>query len=123
MKSKITTGQFLADKLAHGMGSWTFLILQTAILGIWIIANLISPFIFDPYPFVFLNLVLSFQAAYAAPIIMMSNNRQEDIDRKRSIDIYNLEKAQHKNIEGLIIHIDKHFHELHERINKLESKK
>lgn len=122
-KIKLTLGQYLADMLAYGMGSWNFLIIQTIILTLWIIVNALVPSLtFDPYPFVFLNLILSFQAAYAAPIIMMSNNRQEEIDRQRSISIYMLEKQQHKNIEDLVKHIDKHFDSLNERIEKIESK-
>lgn len=121
MKNGLTIGQFLADKVAFSMGSWTFLIIQTAILAVWIIFNVFSPNNFDPYPFVFLNLVLSFQAAYAAPVIMMASNRQEEIDRDRSIKIYDLEKQQHKNLSHLLEHIDKHFHLLNQRIDKIES--
>lgn len=122
MKTQLSLGQFLADKIAYGMGSWSFLIIQTLILFFWIIFNIISLSNFDPYPFVFLNLVLSFQAAYAAPIIMMSSNRQEEIDRDRSIKIYNLEKQQHENLVKLIDHIDNHFHDLNKKIIDIESK-
>lgn len=122
MKPQLSLGQFLADKIAYGMGSWSFLIIQTLILFFWIIFNIISLSNFDPYPFVFLNLVLSFQAAYAAPIIMMSSNRQEEIDRDRSIKIYNLEKQQHENLVKLIDHIDNHFHDLNKKIIDIESK-
>lgn len=122
MKTQLSLGQFLADKIAYGMGSWSFLIIQTLILFFWIIFNIISLSNFDPYPFVFLNLVLSFQAAYAAPIIMMSSNRQEEIDRGRSIKIYNLEKQQHENLVKLIDHIDNHFHDLNKKIIDIESK-
>jgi len=120
--AKLTLGQKLADMLARGMGSWSFLIIQTTILVIWIVWNTVTGYEFDPYPFVFLNLVLSFQAAYAAPIIMMSSNRQEEIDRTRSINIYNLEKSQHKNIENLVRHIDQHFHQLNKRLDAVETK-
>jgi uncharacterized membrane protein len=122
MKTQLSLGQFLADKIAYGMGSWSFLIIQTLILFFWIIFNIISLSNFDPYPFVFLNLVLSFQAAYAAPIIIMSSNRQEEIDRDRSIKIYNLEKQQHENLVKLIDHIDNHFHDLNKKIIDIESK-
>ena len=120
--AKLTLGQKFADKLARGMGSWSFLIIQTAMLAIWIVWNTLTGLEFDPYPFVFLNLILSFQAAYAAPIIMMSSNRQEEIDRARSINIYTLEKSQHKNIENLVRHIDQHFHQLNSRLDAIESK-
>jgi uncharacterized membrane protein len=80
---ELTTGQRIADIVAASMGSWNFIIIQSVILLIWIILN-VTAFVeqWDPYPFILLNLALSFQAAYAAPFIMMSQNRQQDIDRK-----------------------------------------
>ncbi len=79
---RLTFGQRFADRVAATMGSWPFIIIQSIILVIWIVLNL-TAYIqrWDPYPFILLNLVLSFQAAYAAPFIMMSQNRQQDIDR------------------------------------------
>jgi len=84
-ESGLTMGQKIADLVAATMGSWSFIILQSAILIVWIVLN-ITAFVrrWDPYPFILLNLALSFQAAYAAPIIMMSQNRQQDIDRKQA---------------------------------------
>lgn len=114
---KLTLGQRLADMLARGMGSWMFLIVQSSILLGWVLWNSLTNMEFDSYPFIFLNLLLSFQAAYAAPIIMMSSNRQEEIDRDRNINIYNLEKSQHENLSALVNHIDDHFHKLNERID------
>jgi uncharacterized membrane protein len=83
--SGLTLGQRIADMVAAAMGSWTFIIVQTTILLIWIVLN-VTAFVqkWDPYPFILLNLALSFEAAYAAPIIMMSQNRQQDIDRKQA---------------------------------------
>ena len=80
---KLTAGQRIADTVAATMGSWTFIIIQSAILAVWIALN-VTAWIrqWDPYPFILLNLALSFQAAYAAPFIMMSQNRQQDIDRR-----------------------------------------
>jgi uncharacterized membrane protein len=80
---ELTTGQRIADIVAATMGSWNFIIIQSVILLIWIILN-VTAFMeqWDPYPFILLNLALSFQAAYAAPFIMMSQNRQQDIDRQ-----------------------------------------
>jgi uncharacterized membrane protein len=79
----LTFGQRVADGVAAMMGSWPFIIVQSAILLIWIALNL-TAYVrnWDPYPFILLNLALSFQAAYAAPFIMMSQNRQSDIDRQ-----------------------------------------
>ena len=76
------TGERIADQVAATVGSWRFIITQTIILVLWILFNVINGFRhWDPYPFILLNLALSFQAAYIAPIIMMSQNRQADIDR------------------------------------------
>jgi len=80
---KLTTGQRIADKVAATMGSWPFIIVQSILLLVWIVLNLTAWVQqWDPYPFILLNLALSFQAAYAAPFIMMAQNRQQDIDRQ-----------------------------------------
>jgi uncharacterized membrane protein len=82
---ELTLGQKVADAVAATMGSWRFIIVQSAILLAWIVLNITAYFQhWDPYPFILLNLALSFQAAYAAPFIMMSQNRQQDIDRKEA---------------------------------------
>src|SRR3954447_12830404 len=80
-----TTGQKIADAIATTMGSWPFIIIQTTILAAWITLN-IAAWIrhWDPYPFILLNLALSFQAVYAAPFIMMGQNRQADVDRLKA---------------------------------------
>jgi len=76
-------GQRVADRVAATMGSWRFIIVQSGVLAVWIAFNVAEVVwrAWDPYPFILLNLVLSFQAAYAAPIIMMSQNRQSAKDR------------------------------------------
>jgi uncharacterized membrane protein len=78
----LTFGQRVADTVASTMGSWSFIIVQSTILLVWIVLN-ITAYVqrWDPYPFILLNLALSFQAAYAAPFIMMSQNRQSSKDR------------------------------------------
>ncbi len=79
----LTVGQKIADTVASTMGSWRFIIIQSTILLFWIGANATAWINhWDPYPFILLNLALSFQAAYAAPFIMMAQNRQQDIDRQ-----------------------------------------
>ncbi len=79
---QLTFGQKVADRVASGMGSWTFIILQTIAVMCWVTLNIIA-FVqhWDPYPFILLNLLFSVQAAYAAPIIMMAQNRQAERDR------------------------------------------
>jgi uncharacterized membrane protein len=80
-----TFGARAADVFTAAVGSWTFLIAQTAILAAWIAVNLVAwAYRWDPYPFILLNLVLSFQAAYATPIIMMSQNRQARLSERRN---------------------------------------
>jgi uncharacterized membrane protein len=82
-EASMTLGQRVADGVAATMGSWRFIIIQSIILAIWIVLNAVELIVrpWDPYPFILLNLMLSFQAAYAAPIIMMSQNRQAAKDR------------------------------------------
>jgi uncharacterized membrane protein len=88
-EDELTFGQRVADNVAATMGSWPFIILQSMILLAWIALNLTAWIRhWDPYPFILLNLALSFQAAYAAPFIMMSQNRQQDVDRRKAADDY-----------------------------------
>lgn len=82
LEDRLTLGQRIADGVAATMGSWRFIIIQSCLLICWVTLNVIRLIThWDPYPFILLNLALSFQAAYAAPIIMMSQNRQSDKDR------------------------------------------
>ncbi|WP_211187466.1 DUF1003 domain-containing protein [Neoroseomonas marina] len=82
-------GAVLADAVASTVGSWRFIIVQTGLITAWITGNAIfGGGAWDPYPFILLNLLLSFQAAYTAPVIMMSQNRQADIDRDRALADY-----------------------------------
>jgi uncharacterized membrane protein len=82
---RLTVGQRVADRFAATIGGWRFIIAQSCVLVVWLVLN-VAAWVrhWDPYPFILLNLVLSFQAAYAAPIIMMSQNRQEAKDRLRA---------------------------------------
>jgi uncharacterized membrane protein len=80
-----TFGERVADGFAAVVGSWTFIIVQSAVLLGWVIVNVLAwAYQWDPYPFILLNLVLSFQAAYASPIIMMSQNRQARLSEQRN---------------------------------------
>ncbi|MBW8745428.1 MAG: DUF1003 domain-containing protein [Sphingomonas sp.] len=98
----LTLGQRVADGVAAGMGSWRFIIIQSVLLTFWVILN-VTAWIrhWDPYPFILLNLALSFQAAYAAPIIMMAQNRQQDIDRKAADNDYKINIKAELEIELL----------------------
>ncbi len=103
-----TFGQRLSDKIAGGMGSWKFIIWQSVIVLLWMILNIIA-FMqhWDPYPFILLNLIFSTQAAYAAPIIMMSQNRQSQRDRIQADNDYNTNVEAKKEIEALQIQLNK----------------
>ncbi len=104
----IPLGGRVADKVAAIVGSWRFIIVQSCLLALWIGANALAwvakPW--DPYPFSLLNLALSFQAAYTAPIIMMSQNRQSDIDRDKAKLDYDINLKSELEIELLHQKID-----------------
>jgi uncharacterized membrane protein len=105
--SDLTAGQKIADAVAAGMGSWRFIIIQSVLLLAWIALN-VTAYIkhWDPYPFILLNLALSFQAAYAAPFIMMAQNRQQDVDRKEAENDYQINIKAELEIELLHQKID-----------------
>ncbi len=71
----------IADRVTTFLGSWTFIMIQTVIVAVWVAGNIILVFHFDPYPFIFLNLAFSTQAAYAAPLILLASNRASIRDR------------------------------------------
>ena len=98
-----TFGERVADGFAAVVGSWTFIIVQSLLLLVWVIVNLLAwKFRWDPYPFILLNLALSFQAAYASPIIMMSQNRQNRIaDRRNELDLQINLLAEQESTETL----------------------
>ena len=104
---KLTTGQRIADRLAAVMGSWGFIIVQSILLTIWIIMNVAAYMNhWDPYPFILLNLALSFQAAYAAPIIMMSQNRQAAKDRLMAEQDYDINIKAEDELKSIMSHLE-----------------
>ncbi len=104
---EVSIGQRLADKLAKVMGSWPFIIIQSAVLVCWIIANITAAIHkWDPYPFILLNLALSFQAAYAAPVIMMSQNRQAAKDRLMAEEDYIINIKAEKEVKTIMTHLE-----------------
>ena len=131
---QLTLGQRVADRVAATMGSWTFIIIQSAILVAWIIMNVVAYMRhWDPYPFILLNLALSFQAAYAAPFIMMAQNRQQEIDRQAAMNDYQVNiKAEleiemlHHKIDELrqteVLHLTEVVHQLVDMLQKAENR-
>lgn len=109
--SELTFGEKISDSVAKFGGSWTFIISFMTIMAIWIIVNVaLLSRAFDPYPFILLNLVLSCLAALQAPVIMMSQNRQEIKDRKQSDNDYKINILAEKEIRTL-----------HEKLDRLQT--
>ncbi len=101
-----TFGQRLADGTARVLGSWPFIIGQTVIVMCWISLNVTAVVRrWDPYPFILLNLMFSVQAAYAAPIIMMSQNRQSERDRYQAQSDYDTNTKAETEIEDVQLHL------------------
>ena len=101
-KAKYTLGQRAADAIAKFAGSWAFIFSFTGGLVLWMVVNaLLAARAFDPYPFILLNLVLSCIAAIQAPLIMMSQNRQEEKDRRRAENDYKVNLKTEIMIEDL----------------------
>lgn len=104
---QLTIGQKVADKVAANMGSWRFIITQSIILAAWIILNSIAwVYRWDYYPFVLLNLMLSFEAAFAAPFIMISQNRQAEKDRLTAQNDYITDMRGEEEIRHILEHLD-----------------
>ncbi len=101
-KERYTLGQRAADTIAKFAGSWAFIFSFTGVLVLWMVVNVIlAAKAFDPYPFILLNLVLSCVAAIQAPLIMMSQNRQEEKDRRRAENDYKVNLKTEIMIEDL----------------------
>ncbi len=107
-KEMLTRGQKISDRVARFGGSWAFIISFFIILMVWIAFNVLATtnLAFDPYPFILMNLLLSCIAALQAPIIMMSQNRQEEKDRKRSENDYLINLKAELEIRSLHQKID-----------------
>jgi uncharacterized membrane protein len=105
-EEQLTVGQRAADWVANTMGSWTFIIIQSVMLTCWIVLNVVAWIQhWDPYPFILMNLVLSMQAAYAAPIIMMSQNRQATRDRLEAHNDYQINQKAEEEIRAILDHL------------------
>jgi uncharacterized membrane protein len=94
-------GITLADKVASFVGSWKFIIWQSVILIIWMFLNVENLVHFDPYPFILMNLLLSSQAAYATPMILMSSNRQASKDREELLKDLKVDESSNQLLKEL----------------------
>lgn len=118
-RPKLTFGQKAADVLTGGAGSWAFLIGLSVFLGLWILFNAVSlSKRWDPYPFILLNLMLSFLAAYQAPVILMSQKRNEDRDRVKS----ERDHAVNRHAEREIVDMQTDLDEIKAMIRRLDRK-
>ena len=131
VEAKLRTSQRIADKVAAVVGSWPFIIIQSILLVIWICLNVYLAInqaaikAFDPYPFILLNLALSFQAAYTGPIVMMSQNRQSEKDRLMALSDFQCNQTAEEEIRLLMEHLkhqDKIMASMMKMIEGLESK-
>ena len=98
-------GERVADHVAAFIGSWQFIIIQSAIFFVWVVANtiwLFERYQFDPYPFILFNLFMSAEAAYSSPLILMSQNRQTDRDREQAQHDYETNVAAKEEIETIL---------------------
>jgi len=130
-RAQITRGQRVADWLAKAVGSWPFIIYQSIMIIIWMTVNSYLVYMganhpdyfksWDPYPFILLNLVLSFQAAYTGPVVMMSQNRQNEKDRLAAEHDYQINKIAEEEIKVIMDHLVHQDVIMSEVISRLES--
>jgi uncharacterized membrane protein len=121
-EKQLTLGDRVADAFALTVGSWRFIIAQSVILAIWLLLNAIGWIRhWDPYPFILLNLMLSFQAAYAAPIIMMSQNRTSNLDRLQAKNDFEINQRAELEIEEILTLLDSHTAMLNDIRQRLET--
>jgi len=132
---KLSSGQRIADIVAKVVGSWPFIIYQSILIVIWMGTNVYLTYMattnsnffasWDPYPFILLNLVLSFQAAYTGPVVMMSQNRQAEKDRIMAEQDYQINKKAEEEIKILmdhLVHQDVIMQEMVIRLDELNQK-
>jgi uncharacterized membrane protein len=120
-EERLTRGDRVADRFAAIMGSWSFIIIQSILLLTWVVLNVAAWVMhWDPYPFILLNLALSFQAAYAAPIIMMSQNRQAAKDRLEAHHDFEVNTKAEEEVRVILEHLEAQSAALHEVLERLE---
>jgi uncharacterized membrane protein len=104
-REEMSAGAHIADLVASFIGSWQFIIIQSGIFAIWVVFNtvwLFAAYQFDPYPFILFNLFMSAEAAYASPLILMSQNRQSDRDRIQAQTDFETNVAAKEEIETIL---------------------
>jgi len=130
-EEQLSFGQRVADRVALMVGSWTFILVQSAIFLLWVAINVYlvlteikhpgSVKAWDPYPFILLNLVLSFQAAYTGPVVMMSQNRQTEKDRLMAQHDYEINLKAEEELEVVMDHLEHQDRLILDAITRLEA--
>ena len=106
LEEESTIGQRAADWTTNIMGSWRFIIVQSLVLIVWVVLNVVAwTKHWDPYPFILMNLFMSLQAAYTAPIIMMSQNRQAMRDRLEAHNDYQVNQKAEEEVRAILDHL------------------
>jgi uncharacterized membrane protein len=121
--AELTVGQKVADRVATRMGSWSFIITQAAIMAVWVTFNsiaLLFRFHFDNYPYILLNLAMSAQAAFATPLILMSQNRQTEKDRLTAQNDYTTDCKGEEETRHIMEHLDHQDEVILQVIKRLE---
>lgn len=116
IKPKPPAERTLADRCSEVIGSWKFIGGQATVLFFWLVINLTSPMKWDKPPFILLNLLLSFQAAFTGPVLLMAANRQSEIDRKRDIDHYLIDIHDSEILESMAMQLE----EIHKHVEHPE---
>jgi uncharacterized membrane protein len=125
LEEELGFGQRAADWTTKIMGSWRFIILQSLVLIVWVVLNVVAwTKHWDPYPFILMNLVMSLQAAYTAPIIMMSQNRQAMRDRLEAHNDYLVNQKAEEEVRAILDHLaaeDRALAQMHELLTALQT--
>jgi uncharacterized membrane protein len=120
-EQSMTFGERASDVFASTMGSWPFIIIQSIVLVGWIALNVTAYILhWDPYPFILLNLALSLEAAYSAPIIMMSQNRQAEKDRLAAEEDYHVNTKAEEELKAVMLHLEQQDEMMLDILRRLE---
>jgi uncharacterized membrane protein len=126
LTEQATPSQRAADRVAEVIGSWRFIIVQSAVLIVWVILNVTAWLQhWDPYPFILMNLFLSMQAAFTAPVIMMSQNRQAEHDRLEAHNDFSVNLKAEEEIRAILLSLEAQNEallEIHRPLGDLEAK-
>lgn len=125
LAGQMTMGQRAADRVAALVGSWRFILVQSCLLILWVILNVTAWWQhWDPFPFILMNLLLSLQAAYTAPVIMMSQNRLAERDRLEAHNDYILNQKEEIEVQAILKHLaaqDRALEQIHKQLTELTS--